>query len=294
MIRRAQHIGIVLHHQDRVAQVAQLFKNVNQPRRVARMQPDRRLIQHIQRAHQPRPQRSRQLNPLRLAAAKASKPAGPASGIPAPPHPENSAAAAPRPESARQSPPASATASAPSKNSFACAIVSAVAWQMFLPVRAAPPAPRPAAAARGNPGTPHSRDTCSASRARAACTSCAPSAQRSRTRPRSPPLPRSTVSRAASGNRATAHPAARPAPPPACADRVNQVRYLGRFHGSIAPSFSLSPLSGITRFRSKSTVLPNPWQRGHAPNGLLKLNSRGSGSFPADGSSCTRTPPENR
>ena len=32
------------------------------------MQPNRRLIQHIQRAHQPRSQRSRQLNPLRLAA----------------------------------------------------------------------------------------------------------------------------------------------------------------------------------------------------------------------------------
>ena len=27
-------------------------------------------------------------------------------------------------------------------------------------------------------------------------------------------------------------------------------------------------------------MLPNPWQRGHAPNGLLKLNSRGSGSVP--------------
>ena len=56
---------------------------------------------------------------------------------------------------------------------------------MFLPVQSAPPAPRPAAAARGNPGTPRSRDTCSASRARAACTSCAPSAQRIHTRPRS-------------------------------------------------------------------------------------------------------------
>ena len=34
------------------------------------MQPDRRLVQHVQRAHQPRPQRSGQLNPLRLAAGQ--------------------------------------------------------------------------------------------------------------------------------------------------------------------------------------------------------------------------------
>ena len=70
MIGRAQHIRIVLHHQDRVAQVAQLFQNVNQPRRVARVQPDRRLVQHVERAHQPRAQRSGQLNPLRLAAGE--------------------------------------------------------------------------------------------------------------------------------------------------------------------------------------------------------------------------------
>ncbi len=33
MICRAQNIGVVLHHQDRIAQVAQLFENMNQPRR---------------------------------------------------------------------------------------------------------------------------------------------------------------------------------------------------------------------------------------------------------------------
>ena len=36
----------------------------------------------------------------------------------------------------------------------------------------------------------------------------------------------------------------------------------------------------MTRFRSKSTVLPKPWQRGQAPKGLLKLKRRGSGSLP--------------
>ncbi len=68
MIGRTQHVRIMLHHKNRVAQIAQFFKDVNQPRGVARVQSDRRLIQHIQRAHQPRAERRRELNPLRLAA----------------------------------------------------------------------------------------------------------------------------------------------------------------------------------------------------------------------------------
>src|ERR1700759_5067457 len=69
---------------------------------------------------------------------------------------------------------------------------------------------------------------------------------------------------------------------PCCfAARLSSVkygRYFGRFHGSIAPSLSVFDLSGMMRSRSKSIVLPNPWQRGHAPYGLLKENRRGSGS----------------
>src|SRR5262245_43238394 len=57
-----------------------------------------------------------------------------------------------------------------------------------------------------------------------------------------------------------------------------KARYLGLVHGSIAPSLRVLVTSGITRFRSKSMVLPKPWQRGHAPNGLLNENSGGSGS----------------
>ncbi len=68
----------------------------------------------------------------------------------------------------------------------------------------------------------------------------------------------------------------------ACLRRsVYQGRYLGRFQGSMAPSARVRPLSGMTRLRSKSTVLPKPWQRGQAPKGLLKLKRRGSGSRPA-------------
>ena len=65
-VRRSHDVRIMLHHQNRIAQIAQPVKNLDQPVRVPRMQPDRRLIQHIQRAHQSRSQRSRQLNALRL------------------------------------------------------------------------------------------------------------------------------------------------------------------------------------------------------------------------------------
>ena len=45
----------------------------------------------------------------------------------------------------------------------------------------------------------------------------------------------------------------------------------------MAPFASVFPLSGITRFKSKSIVFPNPWQSGQAPKGLLKEKRRGSG-----------------
>src|ERR1035441_979400 len=58
----------------------------------------------------------------------------------------------------------------------------------------------------------------------------------------------------------------------------SQERYFGLDHGSTAPPSMVLFLSGTTRSISKSMVLPKPWHRGHAPNGLLKLNRRGSGS----------------
>ena len=69
-VRRAHDVRIVLHHQNRISQIAQVLQDLDQPVRVAAVQPNRRLVQHIQRAHQPRSQRSRQLNPLRLASGK--------------------------------------------------------------------------------------------------------------------------------------------------------------------------------------------------------------------------------
>ena len=70
LVRCEHRVGIVLDHQQRVPQVAQAFQDLDQPVRVARMQSDRRLVEHVQGAHQMRSQRSGQLNPLRLAAGK--------------------------------------------------------------------------------------------------------------------------------------------------------------------------------------------------------------------------------
>ncbi len=46
------------------------MQDVDQPRGIAAVQPNRRLVQHVERAHQPRAQRRCQLNPLRFAAAQ--------------------------------------------------------------------------------------------------------------------------------------------------------------------------------------------------------------------------------
>jgi hypothetical protein len=48
-VRNANHVGIVLHHDHRVALIAQLLEDGNQPFVVSRMQAHRRLVQHVQR-----------------------------------------------------------------------------------------------------------------------------------------------------------------------------------------------------------------------------------------------------
>ena len=53
---------------------------------------------------------------------------------------------------------------------------------------------------------------------------------------------------------------------------------LGLVQGSTAPSSTDLERSGMARSMSKSMVLPKPWQRLHAPKGVLKLNKVGSGS----------------
>ena len=64
------HLAVVLDHQQRVAQVAELFQRVEQPAVVARVQADGRLVEHVEHAAQPAAHLGRQANPLHLAAGK--------------------------------------------------------------------------------------------------------------------------------------------------------------------------------------------------------------------------------
>ena len=61
-------LGIVLHHQHRVAHVAQVRERFEQPLVVARMQPDRRLVEHVEHAAQLGADLRGQPDALRLAA----------------------------------------------------------------------------------------------------------------------------------------------------------------------------------------------------------------------------------
>ena len=58
------HVGIVLHDEDRVALVAQLAQDGDQPLVVARVQADRRLVEDVQRIDQRRSQRRREVDAL--------------------------------------------------------------------------------------------------------------------------------------------------------------------------------------------------------------------------------------
>ena len=60
----------MLDDQDGVAEVAQVLEDVDQPVRVARMQADGRLVEHVERADEMRAERSGQLDALRFAAGK--------------------------------------------------------------------------------------------------------------------------------------------------------------------------------------------------------------------------------
>src|ERR1022692_4174177 len=68
MVGCPHDVRVVLHYQDGIADFAQLMQNADQPSGVARMQPDRRLVEHVARAHQPRSQTGGELDALRFAA----------------------------------------------------------------------------------------------------------------------------------------------------------------------------------------------------------------------------------
>ena len=61
---------VVLHHDDRVARVGQLPAQLGQPRDVARVEPDRRLVQDVERADQLGAELRRERDALGLAAGE--------------------------------------------------------------------------------------------------------------------------------------------------------------------------------------------------------------------------------
>ncbi len=66
VIGGAQHVEIVFDDEHGVAQIAQLAQHVDQPGGVARMQADRRLVEHVQHARQARAQQRSESQPLRF------------------------------------------------------------------------------------------------------------------------------------------------------------------------------------------------------------------------------------
>ena len=68
VIGDADHVLVVLDDEHRVALVAQLPQDVDEPLVVARVQADRRLVEHVERADERRAERRRQVDALRLAA----------------------------------------------------------------------------------------------------------------------------------------------------------------------------------------------------------------------------------
>ncbi len=67
-IGREHHRRIVFDHHQRIARVAQPLHRLDDPREIARMQPDARFVEHEQGLRERRAERRRQVDPLHLAA----------------------------------------------------------------------------------------------------------------------------------------------------------------------------------------------------------------------------------
>ena len=69
-VRARHHFAVVLDHDQRVAQVAKLLQRGDQPGVVARVQPDRRLVEHVEHAAQSAAHLAGQADALRFAAGE--------------------------------------------------------------------------------------------------------------------------------------------------------------------------------------------------------------------------------
>ena len=176
-------LRVMFHHQHGVPQVAQAMQDLDQAGRVSTVQPDGRLVEHVERADQSRAQRGCELNALRLATGqRRSQPV------------ECEVFQSDVVEEAQtvaQSPPATgqrcrllpATVASSAKKRVASSTVMAETSQMSLPPTftwRASRRRRRSAAVRAHAST---RDSGSETRARAVCISCAPGTRRSRAHP---------------------------------------------------------------------------------------------------------------
>ncbi len=73
VIRLSDGFFVMLHHQHRIALIAQVFQRLQQPGIVALMQPDRGFIQNIKHPRQPRTNLTCQSNPLALPPRKRAR-----------------------------------------------------------------------------------------------------------------------------------------------------------------------------------------------------------------------------
>ncbi len=76
MVGRLDHLAVVLDQDERVAQVAQVPQRREQPGVVARVQADRRLVEHVEHARQPAADLARQTDALALAAGEGRRTSG--------------------------------------------------------------------------------------------------------------------------------------------------------------------------------------------------------------------------
>src|SRR6266481_798761 len=69
-IRRLNGVWIMLDDEDGVSEIAEGLENVDEPLRVARMEADRRLVEHVERTYKMRTERRGELNPLGFSAGE--------------------------------------------------------------------------------------------------------------------------------------------------------------------------------------------------------------------------------
>ena len=81
VVGRLDDLAVVLDQDQRVAQVAEVPQGRQQPGVVARVQADRRLVEHVEHAGQPAADLAGQADPLALAAGERRRAAGQAQVI---------------------------------------------------------------------------------------------------------------------------------------------------------------------------------------------------------------------